>query len=122
MKRQVPSVTQRPIRVIVADDHPIFREGLVLILDTQPDIVVIGEFENGEDTLYAVCELAPDVAVLYAIHEVAQGRLYLSRWVGISFANIRRMKELTKRERELPLSPNSQAAARLPTSDRCQSL
>ena len=57
--------TQRQIRVIVAGDHPIFREGLVLILGTQPDIVVIGEFDNGGDALCAVLEFAPDVAILH---------------------------------------------------------
>ncbi len=151
---------EKKIRVIVADDHPMFREGMVLILNDQPDITVVGEYENGRDAVRGVRDLSPDVAildlkmpdmsgaaaasaileerpqcgililttygggddiqramrsgargyvlkesrkpeVLHAIREVAQGRLYISGAVGISFAHVASMPALTRREREI---------------------
>jgi DNA-binding NarL/FixJ family response regulator len=52
------------IRVAVVDDHPVVREGLVLILQTQPDFEIVGEGENGPDALDLVDRLAPDVLML----------------------------------------------------------
>jgi len=37
---------KRPIRVVVADDHPLFREGVVTSLRSNPDIEVVGQAEN----------------------------------------------------------------------------
>ena len=52
------------IRVAVVDDHPVVREGLVLILQTQPDFEIVGEGESGPDALDLVDRLAPDVLML----------------------------------------------------------
>jgi DNA-binding NarL/FixJ family response regulator len=52
------------IRVAVVDDHPVVREGLVLILQTQPDFEIVGEGESGQDALDLVDRLAPDVLML----------------------------------------------------------
>ena len=38
-----------PIRILVADDHPVVRDGVVAMLSTQPDFVVVGEAANGQD-------------------------------------------------------------------------
>ena len=50
--------------VFLADDHTIVREGLEHILNTQPDIQVVGQAKDGESALKAVTDLVPDVAVL----------------------------------------------------------
>lgn len=52
------------IRILVADDHPIVRDGLVAVLTTQPDFTVIGEAGTGAEVVSRVAELAPDVLLL----------------------------------------------------------
>jgi DNA-binding NarL/FixJ family response regulator len=56
-------MTER-IRIIVADDHPVVREGLVAILGTQPDFDVVGEAGTGVAVIEAVERLHPDVLLL----------------------------------------------------------
>ncbi len=52
------------IKVFLADDHAIIRDGLKVILEMQPGIEVIGEANNGHEAVDQVCELAPDVVVM----------------------------------------------------------
>jgi two-component system, NarL family, response regulator NreC len=52
------------IRIIVADDHRIVRNGLRTLLNAEPDIEVIAEAENGRKTVHLVQELLPDVVVM----------------------------------------------------------
>ena len=52
------------IRVLVADDHAVVREGLRLFLDLQPDITVVGEAADGGEALELARSLAPDVVVM----------------------------------------------------------
>lgn len=53
-----------PIRVAVADDHPVVRDGLVAMLETQPDFEVVGEAGNGPDVLALVASTRPEVLLL----------------------------------------------------------
>jgi DNA-binding NarL/FixJ family response regulator len=55
---------QTSIRILVADDHPIVRDGLIAILNTQPDFEVIGEAATGPQTVEQVRTLRPDVVLL----------------------------------------------------------
>ncbi len=52
------------IRILVADDHPVVREGLVMILETQPDFLVVGEASNGSEAVDMAKQLLPDVILL----------------------------------------------------------
>ncbi len=52
------------IRVLLADDHTIFREGLRDIIDSQSDMVVVGEAEDGVEAVNQAEELAPDVILM----------------------------------------------------------
>ena len=52
------------IRIVVADDHPVVRDGLVAMLETQPDFAVVGEAGNGREALAAVAAADPDVLLL----------------------------------------------------------
>lgn len=55
---------QTPIHILVADDHPIVRDGLIAILNTQPDFEVVGEAATGPQTVERVTALRPDVVLL----------------------------------------------------------
>lgn len=52
------------IRVLVADDHPIVREGVTGILTRQPDIDVVGEASDGHEAVALFASLAPDVTLI----------------------------------------------------------
>jgi DNA-binding NarL/FixJ family response regulator len=52
------------IRILVADDHPMLREGLVAVLNTQPDFDVIGEAADGSEAVRLAESLEPDVILL----------------------------------------------------------
>ncbi len=52
------------VRVVIADDQAMVREGLRLILDAQDDIDVVGEAANGREALRAVAEHRPDVVLM----------------------------------------------------------
>ncbi len=52
------------IRLLVADDHPMLREGLVAVLGTQPDFEVVGEASDGEEVVTLAGRLEPDVILL----------------------------------------------------------
>lgn len=52
------------IRVLVVDDHPIVRAGIVGLLDTEPDFEVVGEGASGEDAVRLAASLAPDVVLM----------------------------------------------------------
>jgi DNA-binding NarL/FixJ family response regulator len=50
-----------PIRIIIADDHPIVRDGLSAVLSTQPDFEVVGEASDGSDLLTKAAALTPHI-------------------------------------------------------------
>jgi len=54
----------KPIRVLLADDHPVFRAGLRATLADEPDIVVVGEATTGAETATLCRDLQPDVLLL----------------------------------------------------------
>jgi DNA-binding NarL/FixJ family response regulator len=52
------------IKIVIADDHPIFRNGLRNILETVPSFKIIGEADNGDEALELILATKPDVAIL----------------------------------------------------------
>jgi DNA-binding NarL/FixJ family response regulator len=75
---------ERPIRVLLADDHTMFRQGLKEMLTTDEGIEVVGEAENGEETLELAGEMLPDVLILDVDMPVMGAREVLERLVRIS--------------------------------------
>jgi DNA-binding NarL/FixJ family response regulator len=54
----------KPIRLVVVDDHALFRSGLISLLNDTPEFQVVGEAGNGQDALDVVRRLSPDVILL----------------------------------------------------------
>ena len=52
------------VKIATADDHPSFRDGLRRLLETEPDLQVVGEASNGKDVVHCVLELKPDLLLL----------------------------------------------------------
>ncbi len=52
------------LRILLADDHEIFREGLKMLVSAQPDMEVIGEAKNGRTAVALAQQLQPDVVVM----------------------------------------------------------
>jgi two-component system nitrate/nitrite response regulator NarL len=55
---------KRPTTIVIADDHPIFREGLMRLIETRPDLKVIGATSDGRGAIDLVTRLQPDVLLL----------------------------------------------------------
>ena len=56
--------TNRPIRIILADDHQIVRQGLRILLEAEPDMQIVAEADNGRKVLKQAQELLPDVIIM----------------------------------------------------------
>jgi CheY-like chemotaxis protein len=52
------------IRVVIVDDHRIVRQGLVMVLQSEPDIAVVGEAENGQQAMEMARQLKPDIVLM----------------------------------------------------------
>lgn len=52
------------LRVLLADDHPFFRDGMRMFLETAPDIAVVGEAATGDEAVVQATALAPDVVLM----------------------------------------------------------
>jgi two-component system, NarL family, response regulator DegU len=53
-----------PLKILIADDHPIFRRGLCDVIQTDAELCLVGQASNGEEALQLVDELRPDIAIL----------------------------------------------------------
>jgi len=56
--------TQNSVRILVADDHPVVRDGLVAMLSTQSDFLVVGQASNGSEVIANIEIAQPDVVLL----------------------------------------------------------
>lgn len=88
----------RAITILLADDHSMVRQGFRRILESQPDMEIVGEAANGREALQRAGELKPDVVVM----DVAMPELN-----GIEAT--RRLSEVSPRTRVLALSMHKDA-------------
>jgi DNA-binding NarL/FixJ family response regulator len=55
---------KQEVRILIADDHPLMRQGLRQILESEPHLKIVGEARNGSEALSMIEELRPNVAIL----------------------------------------------------------
>ena len=60
-------------KLFLADDHPIVRDGLRFLLNAQPDMEVVGEAADGQETLQAIRDVRPDIVILDIAMPVLNG-------------------------------------------------
>ena len=63
----------RKTKILIADDHKMVRAGLAALLETEPDLQVVGQAENGKDAIAKALELAPDVVIMDLMMPVMDG-------------------------------------------------
>ena len=64
MSVEPPRTNSTRIRVLIADDYPAVRAGLVAVLAQEPDLDIVGEAENGDQAVTIYRELKPDVVLM----------------------------------------------------------
>jgi DNA-binding NarL/FixJ family response regulator len=62
-----------PIRVLIADDHSVVRQGLRMFLSSDPELEIVGEARNGAEALGLSLELGPDVVLMDLLMPVMDG-------------------------------------------------
>ena len=62
--KPLPALVGDPIRVLVVDDHALFRRGLEMVLAHEDDIDVVGEAEDGADAVEKAIETTPDIVLM----------------------------------------------------------
>jgi DNA-binding NarL/FixJ family response regulator len=55
---------RRPIRVLTVDDHPLIREGIAMVIRSQPDLELVGQASDGKDSIQLFREFRPDVTLM----------------------------------------------------------
>jgi two-component system, NarL family, nitrate/nitrite response regulator NarL len=59
-----PAARREPVRIFIADQHPIFRDGLRRLLETRADLQIVGETGDGLNAAALIRDLAPDILLL----------------------------------------------------------
>ena len=58
------SASQNPVRILVADDHPLLREGILALLATQPDMTLVAEASDGSEAIQQFRAHRPDITLM----------------------------------------------------------
>lgn len=77
----------RPKRILIVDDHPIFRQGVAQIIQHEPDMIVCAEAETCEQALAALAHEPPDLVILDIMLKGASG-LELVKWIKAEYPEV----------------------------------
>ena len=69
----MPAASTNQIRVLIADDHPLFREALRELIETDRDFRVVGEANDGREAIKMVVDIRPDILLLDLLMPVKAG-------------------------------------------------
>ncbi|MEW6030155.1 MAG: response regulator transcription factor [Chloroflexota bacterium] len=97
------------IRVLVVDDHAILRDGIRSLLESQDDVIVVGEADNGEEAVELVQNILPDV-VLMDLSMPRMNGLEATRTIKERFPNVK-VLILTQHDSREYIAPALQAGA-----------
>lgn len=79
-----------PVRILLADDHPLFRDGVALSLEASPEFLVIAQASSGEEALELARRLQPDL-VLLDVGMPGMGGIGAAREIAVSLPAVRIM-------------------------------
>lgn len=79
---------EQPLRIVIVDDHPLFRHGVRTLFSTMPGFDVVGEAANGEEALALARTLAPDV-MLMDIRMPGTSGIETTRRITSAYPNVR---------------------------------
>lgn len=88
---------QRKKRILLVDDHPVFREGVRAILDSEQDFTIIAQADDGDEAIQKATDLSPDVIILDLSLPKSDG-----------FETARRLRNTNSKSRILALSTHHQ--------------
>jgi DNA-binding NarL/FixJ family response regulator len=77
-------MTLKPVRILVADDHVLLRQGIAGIIAPEPDLEMVGEAENGAEAVAAFERLRPDITLMDLQMPVLSGIEAIGRIRGLS--------------------------------------
>src|SRR5262245_47278145 len=63
----------KPTRLFIVDDHVIVRKGILMFLNTDPSIEIVGEAEDGQNAIQRACSLKPDVILMDLVMPQGEG-------------------------------------------------
>src|ERR687891_846901 len=64
MPKKPAAKSDDPLKIMIVDDHALFRRGLQMVLEQEPDIEVVGEATDGQEAVDRAQELMPDVVLM----------------------------------------------------------
>ena len=88
-------------RILIADDHKMVRAGLAALLQTEPDLQVVGQAENGRDAVAKALDLAPDVVIMDLMMPVLNGVDASARIAELGGGRVAAMGKIPQKQRTL---------------------